>query len=761
MVPQLSEKEKKAVVRIAGLTILNAMVFQEMLAEHEFRVNTLRQMKGESDRITAFAEHWQFITENINYYPIFHVAREALLVLSNDPDIIGAIDTLIDKALRIVGWRAALRHDLMGRLFHVLLADAKYLGAFYTSVPAAVMLLKLALDSKRWGIDWADLRAVKDFHICDLSCGTGTLLMASADAVVDNYVGACAAAGNEVKLDSIHKGLLEESIWGFDVVPSALHLTASTLAMRSPATVVNHMNLFSLPMGGVLKRLGSIEFIISNTLRAITDLFGTPDTATRIEGGGVEELAAVMLPALDLCVINPPFTRSVGGNLLFGSLPAGERKDLQKRLAVLMKGKDASTTAGLGSVFVAVADKHINIGGRIALVLPKALLSGVAWGKTRNLFFKKYQLEYLVVSHDPERWNFSENTDLSEVLAVAKKVGGQTSNNVESSTICLNLWRNPSTSFEALSIAQSVTEAQIPDLLSSQGSTDVSIGDAKVGEAVSIPWSDMRKRMWILPCAFAQSDLTRVAYKMTDGELWLPSAGDLGQLNLCTLREVGELGPDRRDIHDGFCDGKNKTNYPAFWGHDASKMVCIDQKPNRYLSPVSRHKAGRPMRRVGDLWPKAGSILLAERLWLNTQRLVAVRMSAKVLSNVWWPLALEHDDIELEKGLSLWLNSTLGLVILLFHREETRGAWVDFRKPVLGEMPILDIRSLSAQQRRALADAFDELSAEELLPFPHMANDPVRERIDAAISAALGLPDIGILREMLAREPVVCLRPLY
>ena len=51
--------------------------------------------------------------------------------------------------------------------------------------------------------------------------------------------------------------------------------------------------------------------------------------AGRVYGGGSrgaaqEELAT--LPDLDLAIMNPPFTRSVGGNLLFGSLPAADRR---------------------------------------------------------------------------------------------------------------------------------------------------------------------------------------------------------------------------------------------------------------------------------------------------------------------------------------------------------------------------------------------------------------------------------------------------
>jgi hypothetical protein len=38
------------------------------------------------------------------------------------------------------------------------LADAKYFGAFYTTVPAATLLLKLTLDSAQESIDWSDLQ---------------------------------------------------------------------------------------------------------------------------------------------------------------------------------------------------------------------------------------------------------------------------------------------------------------------------------------------------------------------------------------------------------------------------------------------------------------------------------------------------------------------------------------------------------------------------------------------------------------------------
>lgn len=754
-----------SVARIAGLTLVNAMVFQEVLADYEAQVHHLRQILQAPDAISAFADHWEFILTQINYHPIFNAAHQLIRALPSNPDSEAALRSLARTALQIVQQRAALRHDLMGRVYHQLLTDAKYLGTYYTSVPAATLLLKLALDPNRWPLDWKDLGQLSLLKVGDLACGTGTLLMAAAEAITDNYLRACGEHRTEPKMDILSRLLMEQMIYGYDVLLSALHLTASTLALRSPDVTFRQMHLWTLPLGGRHHRLGSIEFLKDYSVPITTDLFGASMLAGQVTAGADVKQKYASLPDLDLCVMNPPFTRSVGGNLLFGSLPESERRPMQQELAKILRRPNrtiyANSTAGLASVFVALGDSNLKAGSRMALVLPKALLSGVAWQETRLLFRLRYHLEYLVASHDPSRWNFSDNTDLSEVLVVGRKLDtAKPPENGAENVICLNLWKNPLTAVEALAIAHSVIRDGPPELERGQGALEVMLGDTKFGEAIVVPWASIREGLWILPCAFAQSDLLRAAHHLARGSLFLPGKGRVGELTLCPLGQHGTLGPDRRDIHDGFRLAAGKTSYPAFWSHDASTMTTIGQKPNRYLSPLHRAKAGRHLRNASDLWPKAGRVLLGERLWLKTQRLVAVRLTEKVLSNVWWPCATVDEDEHIEKTLTLWLNSTLGLIMLLAHREETRGAWVDFKKPVLTALPVLDVGKLTQVQKAQMVGAYDRLSQEGLLPFPEMAQDPVRRAIDEAIAQALGLPEFTVLREMLAREPVVCLKPL-
>jgi hypothetical protein len=139
--------------------------------------------------------------------------------------------------------------------------------------------------------------------------------------------------------------------------------------------------------------------------------------------------------------------------------------------------------------------------------------------------------------------------------------------------------------------------------------------------------------------------------------------------------------------------------------------------------------------------------------------LSAVRTSEDVLANVWWNVVLtkKRPSAAMEKALVVWLNSTLGFLILIGYREETRGAWVDFKKPTLQSMPALDVLHLRPPQIARLARAYDKLANSNLDRLAALDADPVRLALDQAVSEAVGIPDIADLRRMLASEPVVSL----
>ena len=115
---------------------------------------------------------------------------------------------------------------------------------------------------------------------------------------------------------------------------------------------------------------------------------------------------------------------------------------------------------------------------------------------------------------------------------------------------------------------------------------------------------------------------------------------------------------------------------------------------------------------------------------------------------------------EYEKVVALWLNSTLGLLTIIAARIDTRGPWIQMKKPLLLSLPVVDPTRLTETQRARLVELYGALAKLPMRRPPDIANDPVRAQIDAAIAEALRLDvDFGVLREMLSREQILLPAP--
>ena len=695
--------------------------------------------------------------------PVFELALDMLDVLADGPDDtqLPVIQPLLEAVQRT---RKVEGHDLSGRLFHTLLTDAKFTGAYYTSVPAATLLSRLVFHDWPPDVDWRDHEFPGSLNVADLACGTGTLLMAVAAEAERRH----REAGGTRSAD-LHKAMVEEALHGYDVQLSAVHFAATSLAMLNPAIQFDRMNLCVMSLGaeGAEISLGSLDFLESDSVAVQFALsptgmgVATLDRA-RISGRGPRGAAqgeTVTLPDLDLAIMNPPFTRSVGGNLLFGSLPSSDRRKLQNELSRRLKSRQASATAGLGAAFVAAASPKLRPGeGRLALVLPATVCTGPSWQQTRDLIQRDFALDVAVISHDPRRWNFSDSTDLSEALLIATRrplrhsceSGNPTP--AEPRTTFVNLWRNPVTVLGAHRLARAVSTAT-PARLEDTGTALLEVDGQHVGEVVSIPESKLVRRQWT-GVQFARADLLRSALRLLDdGQVWVPGEANAAPVPLCQVDELGQVGPDRRDVWDGFELTAAATAYPIVMNHDTEQRKRLVAPPDRYLAPLVRPRPGRRLKPLDQLWNKAGRLLISERLRLNTARIVAMRSETNVLSNVWWPVRV--DDASIEKALALWLNSSLGLLTIVAQRTSTEGSWVALKKADLQKLPVLNAHRLSPAQRQNLSHLFDQLTDAEFQRLPALPHDPARRTLDDGLSQILNLPNLTTLRHLLATEPTI------
>jgi hypothetical protein len=757
-IPRTTERvdfdEDLKVCRIAALTLANAMIFQQVLADRNSRVKTLGWTIDHDDVAEAFHQVWNFVLREIDYLPIFTTANSLVAEMTGSRDGSNALKLLANAASKITLRRAALRHDLMGRIYHLLLKDAKYFGAFYTTIPAATLLAKLAFNKNQRFLDWNDPERVADIKIGDLACGTGTLLKAALQAVVDNHVEACSEAGHAPAIDKIHSKTIEQSLWGLDVVPSAIHLAGAALALHNPEVEINQMNLFTLRTAGPNDSLGSIDLFATREIPMQADLFGGPISPLRHHREG-DTAESLQFPLLDVCIMNPPFTRSVGGNLLFGHVRKDRRPRLQAALRRLIDKQDvaANVTGGLGTVFVALGNRLLKQEGTLALVLPKACLSGVSWQPTRDLLANNYSIDVIITSHEPNGWHFSENSDYSECLVIARK-----SEPHENATKVVNLWRKPASSIEALSVAAEIDRSLGADLGSS-GTEELRVGSRKYGEMIRCSAREVSAGHWGAVASFAQTELARAAHYLQNGKVYIPSLGIVSTIPTVPLGGLVKFGPDCRDIHDAFEATDNHTEYAAFWGHKTGVTNAMAISANAHLKARTRAQEGRPKRDAELMWSRAGRVLIAERLRLNTARVIAGRSARKLLSNTWWPLNFGGNGIdssEIERCIVLWLNSTFGVLSVVASRVETSGAWIKLKKPLLQDLRVLNPTALKASQREKMVNAYERLSKQPLASFKKISTDHVRAEIDEAIARALGVSnDTSIIRELLSHEPAI------
>jgi len=177
----LRQKEDEQTYKMATAIIANALAFHISLARGPGKlaeVLTLDELRGSTGNInrTELLNQWAKILK-VNYYPIFIIAQTILEVVPTEiaKEI---IEKLATTASDLVEKNLMRSHDLTGAVFHRLIADRKFLAAFYTHPTSAALLVRLAIRSDKTpgnGV-WANAQDVTSLRIADFACGTGMLL---------------------------------------------------------------------------------------------------------------------------------------------------------------------------------------------------------------------------------------------------------------------------------------------------------------------------------------------------------------------------------------------------------------------------------------------------------------------------------------------------------------------------------------------------------------------------------------------------------
>ena len=489
-------------------------------------------------------------------------------------------------------------HDLTGAVFQRLIADRKFLAAYYTTPASAALLVGLAISPKQppGGGSWSRNEDVVGARIADFASGTGTLLSTAYQRIGQLYE----IAGGDA--EALHPDMMATLV-GCDVLPAASHLTASMLSGAHPRVTYTGSSILTVAYGrqpdGAIA-LGSLDLLDAQRRFEIVDI-----TAKSVEAMGESEHDTWLnLPheAFDLVIMNPPFTRSTGhegGKIgiprpMFAAFGSTEEEQRLMALATrkLTAGTSAHGNAGEASIFLVLADKKLKADGTLALVMPVSLMLGEAWEASRVLLAKAYGDLILVTVAGAASGDlsFSADTDMGECLVVAKKkVSVETAR--RATFVVLN--RRPLYpmvgAYAARQILEAIAGRNLKRLEDGPvGGDPIAFGDDIIGHVLDAPLP--KSGSWRL-ARIADLGLAQSAYQLSDqGTVWLPGmAGSAAStISMTTVGSIGEIGPYHADVVGKTANGGARgpfkrlgvkpgsaPTYPILWAHEAARERAI------------------------------------------------------------------------------------------------------------------------------------------------------------------------------------------
>jgi type I restriction-modification system DNA methylase subunit len=262
---------------------------------------------------------------------------------------------------------AAIDQDIIGRVYqeHISREERKKLGQFYTP---------------EWIVDFiiGRMPITVESKILDPVCGSGRFLTRVYDVLRQEY------SRKGFSEDSIHSLILQNNLFGFDINPFAVQLTAMSLALKDLNHKTNTINVLET------------DSLASNLEEWMEGQLGSVDET------GKRGTRSAFPDKFAIVVGNPPY---------FVSDPAEIRRKYGKTYKEMCVGK-----TNIASLFLVASANLLEEDGYLGFVFPKSVLYVEPWKSIRRFILSNFQIKEIYDLREA-----FEGVLLEEIVLILKK----------------------------------------------------------------------------------------------------------------------------------------------------------------------------------------------------------------------------------------------------------------------------------------------------------------------------------------------------
>jgi type I restriction-modification system DNA methylase subunit len=360
--PQLQELIRRA----ASFVILNQIVFYIALAHNTRLVGQIKKLSS-LDELQSYFDH---ISTAIDYKAVFGARVVSFLPHTALDTVNGLISNL--EALHFY----SIKREILGKIYHSLIPKEirKRIAAYYTSNTACELLARLTIQKA-------------NAKVLDPSCGSGGFLVAAYNVK------------KELSPTLTHKDLIE-SLYGFDISLFASHLSVINLTLQDLHDVTNEVYV-------------TVDDAFNQHSSETIEVLWSPPSEKRVATTEGIKSKKVVLPSVDVVLMNPPFTRIERLEDDYEDYLIGKH-GIFKRFANFVEGQ-----SGLHCFFLLHIRQFLRDGSRFGAVLPAATFSSEYGLKLKPFILENYRILYFITYESQS--TFSVDCDFKEILLVATK----------------------------------------------------------------------------------------------------------------------------------------------------------------------------------------------------------------------------------------------------------------------------------------------------------------------------------------------------